>query len=360
MKKLIIILFAILGYSNIHAQGGNNSDFQVLSVSIVPFDLVIGEESDFIISVVNIGVDIPPNNVYVQMSVSDHVLLVDPLVEEYDCYGKPNPWQITYIDYPAGNNHNTTIVYKNMLDTMQDQMGCNLTIKFKAVTPTPPGCNICGVATVNSSFYGNFGDNNGYNNSVYGNFSVSTPLPIALGQFTAEAENCSAVDVKWTTYGENNVERMEVERSYDAKTFIKVGEVSSKGGDVAKAQNYAIKDVKGLVAGKVYYRLKTVDKDGSVSYSRLVSVLIACDDNPEMDIYPNPAHNMTTVTFAGIKSGEFMEVSLLNARGEEVRELKMDPHNPNNLDITGLPSGIYFLKVIDESLPMQKKFVKVN
>ena len=79
-----------------------------------------------------------------------------------------------------------------------------------------------------------------------------------------------------------------------------------------------------------------------------------------MNIYPNPTHGQASVSFSGFKTNNMREVLLLNVKGDIVRSLKMDPLANNNLNINDLPSGIYFLKLVDETNVIQKKFVKIN
>lgn len=189
---------------------------------------------------------------------------------------------------------------------------------------------------------------------------IIAPLPIKLGTFSTKVNDCSAVDILWDTYSEENFDRAEVQKSVDGKNFKTIGTVKSKGNGISVHNSYVFTDRSPLVSGTVYYRLKAIDLDNAFSYSKLATAIADCDGVLDMNIYPNPTQGTANVTFKGFKNKTECNVILLNVKGEVVKDYKMDPLTNNFLNVNDLPSGVYFLKLIDDSVSLQKKFVKIN
>ena len=204
------------------------------------------------------------------------------------------------------------------------------------------------------------GSDDPFNNSFNTAVQVDVPLPIKLGNFSTKVNDCSAVDILWDTYSEENFDRAEVQKSVDGKNFKTIGTVKSKGNGISVHNSYVFTDRSPLVSGTVYYRLKAIDLDNAFSYSKLATAIADCDGVLDMNIYPNPTQGTANVTFKGFKNKTECNVILLNVKGEVVKDYKMDPLTNNFLNVNDLPSGVYFLKLIDDSVSLQKKFVKIN
>lgn len=199
-----------------------------------------------------------------------------------------------------------------------------------------------------------------FNNQLNTAVEVTIPLPIKLGDFNAKVDDCSSVNVTWNTYSEENFDRAEVQKSLDGKKYVTIGSVKSKGNGLSVNNSYLFTDNAPLVSGTVYYRLKAIDLDNAVSYSRVATAIVKCDNAMDMNIYPNPTHGEANITFTGFKTNNAREMLLLNVKGDIVKTFKMDPLTNNNLNINELPSGVYYLKMVDETVVLQKKFIKVN
>ncbi|MDD5570169.1 MAG: T9SS type A sorting domain-containing protein [Bacteroidales bacterium] len=73
----------------------------------------------------------------------------------------------------------------------------------------------------------------------------------------------------------------------------------------------------------------------------------------EIHIYPNPANTQITIEF----SSQYSVVSIYNLSGQEIKKLRAMSHELR-VDISNLPSGIYFVKVVNEDGVSVGKFVK--
>lgn len=96
----------------------------------------------------------------------------------------------------------------------------------------------------------------------YGNFVV----PVTLVSFDAAREN-NDVKLSWQTAQELNSDHFVVERSYDGTNFTNIATVDAAGNSSTILQ-YSYTDVNAnSFGGRVYYRLKMLDTDGTSAYS---------------------------------------------------------------------------------------------
>jgi len=174
-------------------------------------------------------------------------------------------------------------------------------------------------------------DGNSNVNKITGGF----PLPVNLVEFTVRQQN-SIVTLSWQTADKINTTGFAIERSTDAVNYTYMGRVDARiGGD----NNYHFKDdISTLKVPAVYYRLKMMDNDGNLTYSKAVDVRLKNDDTQNI-VYPNPARDYINVNVA--KAGL---ICIYNATGLLVKTQDLNVGS-NKIDIRALGAGIYFTKV---------------
>ncbi len=261
-------------------------------------------------------------------------------------------------------NNATVIWLQNTKSSLNSNVNLFiLQFPFTSAIPTPQEHR--GVVNAQISYFppysGDYNDGHTEDDGTFSYFVVfdRVPTPINLGSFSANVKDCSGVEINWTTYSETNVDKIEVQKSYDGKIYETIAAQKSKGNATMKS-NYSVLDGAPLKSGKVYYRLKTIDLDGSTSYSRIIPVTVNCDGKSDMTVYPNPTHGPASVQFSGFKAGSTLQVALLNAQGQVLKTITMDPDERNSLDLTDYPGGVYFLKVLDDQNTLRTKIIKVN
>lgn len=158
-------------------------------------------------------------------------------------------------------------------------------------------------------------------------------LPLRFtGFYALKKEN--AVELSWKTENEINVSHFIVERSTEGRTFLPVATVAARN---AAANNYSYTDALTQGNGKVYYRLKEVDANGSYMMSAVVFVLLQKDGT--IAVYPNPAAE--TVYFSGWNNMQYLQLYDMSGR------LTMQTQKTvSELDVSGVATGVYILKVV--------------
>ncbi|NOX18389.1 MAG: T9SS type A sorting domain-containing protein [Chlorobi bacterium] len=185
-------------------------------------------------------------------------------------------------------------------------------------------------------------------------FITSTPLPVELTSFTAKPQN-GGVLLNWQTATEVDNYGFEIERAIDndpassnndyAETsWEKIGFVQGHGNSNS-TKSYSFADDEPL-SGKIQYRLKQIDTDGSFEYSDVVEVAVNAPAKFELSQnYPNPFNPTTTIKFT-LPSNSVVKLNVYNALGEKAAELvnkEMEAgYHKINFDASGLTSGVYF------------------
>ncbi|MDP4251508.1 MAG: hypothetical protein Q8918_15500 [Bacteroidota bacterium] len=120
-------------------------------------------------------------------------------------------------------------------------------------------------------------------------FSSSGPLPITvlattIGDLNGYVNNNNAVKISWTLSDATGGEYFRVERSSDAEHFTELTTIPSD----QLSGSYTYTDLSPL-AGENDYRIKLIAKDGTISYSKIISEQITTTGS--LHIFPNPCTN---------------------------------------------------------------------
>jgi hypothetical protein len=141
-------------------------------------------------------------------------------------------------------------------------------------------------------------------------FKEQVFLPVAITSLDASAKDHD-IQVEWKVIHEKNVQQYEVERSFDGVQFAKVATQMAANTD---SSSYNWLDTK-VIPGYYYYRIRSIDKKGKVTYSERVKVLIG-DGQPLITIYPNPVTNgIINLQFINQPAGKY-GIRLMNQLGQ--------------------------------------------
>lgn len=194
--------------------------------------------------------------------------------------------------------------------------------------------------------------------NTFGAFTIgykAYPVPVKLLSFTGE--RISGVTLlHWITENEQNTDRFEVQRSYMATSgFIKVGSVG--GRNSGSRELYGFSDP-SVFQGIAYYRLKTIDKDGGYSYSRIIAVMES-DINNQRFIVLNPVRTAITVFNKTMQEGPF-DYALYTAAGQLILKGTVNMGS-NGSAVLPLPpqtaGGLYILDISNQNVKFKQKIL---
>lgn len=176
--------------------------------------------------------------------------------------------------------------------------------------------------------------------------SSGSPLPVELARLDARLED-GVVSVQWKTLSETENAGFAVQRKSQDAGWKQVGFVGG-AGTTTQPQSYTLvdKDIP-FEADSLSYRLRQVDTDGTVTFSDVVTVRWGTSSLKLLSTYPNPARQQVTVRYAVPKRGE-TTIRLHDVLGREVRTLvqsQKEGRQELSLDVGGLSSGVYFLRL---------------
>lgn len=186
------------------------------------------------------------------------------------------------------------------------------------------------ITFANFSFTGNAQD--GYYTIGTLNASNGT-LPLVWLDFEVQADDSDAL-LSWSTATEFNTSFFAIERMDGNGFFHDIGTVPSAGNSVF-VQHYSFTDA-GLDAGTYYYRLRSTDQDGSVSYSSIQPVVIGADYNG-YKAYPNPSAGSITIEISDAWLEQRPVLRIADSKGQIVRELSVTTWRT----LIELPAGLY-------------------
>jgi hypothetical protein len=163
--------------------------------------------------------------------------------------------------------------------------------------------------------------------------SNSTSFPVKL-VFLDVAKYGEFAKLDWKTSEELNFSHFEIQKSKDAVGFESIGKVSSNKG-LSSIYNFVDK----LPApGVNYYRLKMVDLDEKIEYSKINSINFASELN--VVLYPNPSSDFVKLNNINLK--EILKVTVSDIQG---KILKVFNENFDTMPINELQSQYYIIRV---------------
>ncbi len=194
-----------------------------------------------------------------------------------------------------------------------------------------------------------------------GSVNALTPLPIELINFVAKCVNQSMV-LNWSTASETNNDHFEVQRSNDGVNFSSIAQVAGHINST-QLQQYQYVDT-SAPNGNLYYRLKQVDTDLSVTYHQIITVENDClnsiNNQGNISIYPNPNNGNVLHIGYVIKKDEEVSVKIYDVLGEIISDQAirlLAQTTETDLFLDDFAKGIYFIQI--ESTQLNNKPIKL-
>ncbi len=181
------------------------------------------------------------------------------------------------------------------------------------------------------------------------NFEIEVEgvVPVTITDFNGLAKGTSN-ELNWQTEQAINFDHFVVERSNDGRSFIEMVQVNGKEG----MASYNTTDNNPYIL--TYYRLKMMDRDGSYTYSDIISILNERDKISKPQFFPNP--NISGKLF--LKDvDDVQRIDIVDATGKVVFQSVV---KTKTIDINDLAIGVYMIRFFAEGkLIESSKLVRI-
>ncbi|MFN8264715.1 MAG: T9SS type A sorting domain-containing protein [Chitinophagaceae bacterium] len=186
-------------------------------------------------------------------------------------------------------------------------------------------------------------------------YVAPSSLPVKLLSFTGNNSD-NKVNLNWTVATNEDADYYEVEKSENGRDFTRAAMVFPTQKEGTEIYSY-----KETISGnQTIYRLKLIDKNGTITYSRILSFTSKTANQTTLKIFGNPSGNQ--VAFQYEATGKQVEVRIYDMNGRTVIQRSVATAKGNNtisVDAsTASSSGIYILEVTDGQTRTTARFVK--
>lgn len=300
--------------------------------------------------------------------------VTDEFIAEYK---RTNPQSVHGVGVQSGMDHISYVEYWSL------NQNFGSATKKVSLTVTPTSfCKVLGstyVSRWNGTLWTSEGSTNGgvttlppyetgtitsvNNISAFGDFTLITdlpfannPLPIKLLNFNAYKINASTSEITWElAVCCSSAARFEVEKSVDSGSYTVLSVMS--GSETNRF--YSITDAR-LSKGITYYRLKMIDADGKVTYSKVVAIINDGKGVLISTVSPNPVHSQAVVTISTAKAGT-INFSIYDIAGRVIKQWQVPAAEGSNriiMNLDGLQAGVYHLVATGKEAKTAYRFVK--
>jgi photosystem II stability/assembly factor-like uncharacterized protein len=190
---------------------------------------------------------------------------------------------------------------------------------------------------------------------------VDGNTPVELGSFESKLF-LNSVLLKWTTATEKNNKGFIVQRKFNKGNWQELGFITGNGTST-DIHSYNFSD-KLSESGNYLYRLKQIDFDGRVEYSKEVEVSFNSPEKYSLEQnYPNPFNPSTTISYS-ISLSSKVKIIVYNTLGQSIKVLENGFKNAGNysanFNAADLPSGIYFYRFEAGKFSQVKKMILIK
>ena len=224
--------------------------------------------------------------------------------------------------------------------------------------------NVMGAYRLSITMGGNTGGGNvrmsmdNLNTSVYVLGCVASTLPIHLISFQGNMNSNDKITLTWTVADNETANSFEVERSFNGRDFTTVAVVfaSEKRGN----EKYMFYETT-TGTDKVMYRLKMIDKNHEVDYSRILIFQLKSATTNNIKIIGNPVNDKLTFSYTS-SAAQMVDLKVYDISGRILLKNKVNSLEGSNVISLPLSStfkaGMYVLEVNNGTEIQTSKFIK--
>jgi len=197
--------------------------------------------------------------------------------------------------------------------------------------------------------------------TAYGSFVLATSatdnaLPVMFADVKGYQKN-NGVQIEWSNLTERDLTTYVVERSSNGSNYTGIAQQAPRSNYNDK-QSYTAFDATPSM-GVNYYRVKVLEINGKVIYSKVIKVDIA-KTAQGFSLYPNPVKGNTVSVSLNNKAGQY-NVKISTNSGQQVYNVKINHQGGSMTQTIELPSsvkpGVYSIIISGDNYREAKMFV---
>jgi hypothetical protein len=179
--------------------------------------------------------------------------------------------------------------------------------------------------------------------SPWGVSSQSSLLPIELLSFKAAILNKNTAQIDWEITPNSTPKAFEILKSEDGEQYQSIAFINAYD-----ALKYSFKDI-NLKQGISYFKLKMIDNEDIIEYSKIVSVQNNAGDVLDIQILPNIVNDKTQVKITGTIT-DYAQIQIFNIKGSFIKTIpfKTNENNLYSIECHDMPAGMYWVRVLTE------------
>lgn len=190
--------------------------------------------------------------------------------------------------------------------------------------------------------------------------AAAPPLPVELLTFTATLRGEDGL-LSWRTASERNSAYFEVQQSPDGRSWLQVLAQVPAAGTSTSPRNYTYPDARIARYGVpvVYYRLRQIDRDGTVSYSPVAALHLAPITTLAVEVWPNPGTLGTNsqVRITAPETGP-VAVAVYDVAGRLLFQQAVAPGTDLSLPSANWATGAYLVRAHQGSRTVTRQLVR--
>ncbi len=169
-----------------------------------------------------------------------------------------------------------------------------------------------------------------------------------LLRFTGNLFNKKA-QLNWSVSQSSQIAYFKIERSTDGIHFISTSTVLASP-DNTTIINYTAKDNPAINHSRqLYYRLKIIGIDGSVTYSKTLAFTYGEPNMPSIKIAPNPVKDVMQLKITSLTDNK-LQLFFYDVTGRFIKTINTNVNKGNSTltieDFMDWPAGIYSVKLL--------------
>ncbi|MBS1565343.1 MAG: VCBS repeat-containing protein [Bacteroidetes bacterium] len=168
-------------------------------------------------------------------------------------------------------------------------------------------------------------------------------LPIQLGNFSGLLSTQGRV-LNWWTATETGGSHFELQRSADARSFTPIATIAAAAGDYGNSYSYT--DREAVSGSIVYYRLKSVNIDGSAAYSSVVAIRLGTSEGNRLQLVNSLVSAQAFVQYRADNNG-VLDLNVISMAGQPMLHQSVGVSSGANsftINAAALPKGYYLLQ----------------